>query len=72
MTSLQLYALLSPVIALIVMSVFAAVLMRQTKRDVEQMAANTSSHEVSLGAADSRITVPPSNEGDRARSLVEP
>lgn len=42
MTVLQLYALLSPVIAFIVMAAFAAVLMRQTNRDIEKLAeANT-------------------------------
>jgi hypothetical protein len=46
MTALQLYALLSPVVALVVMSAFAAVLMRQTNRDIARLAEASVTREI--------------------------
>jgi hypothetical protein len=46
MTVLQLYALLSPVIAFVVMAAFAAMLMRQTNRDIERLAEANAAREM--------------------------
>lgn len=71
MTVLQVYALLSPVIAFVLMSAFGAVLMKQTRRDIEQLAEDGAARGAAQAAVGFRRSGGSAKTQDREQSLAQ-
>jgi hypothetical protein len=71
MTALQLYALFSPVIALVVMLVFAAILMKQTHRDIERLAQANVAREMQDTVAGRQVPVQRDKASGEERTFAQ-